>query len=163
VSVVRYGPPVSGLLHSLKYGANTTVLPALCTILKPFLDFAPSDCNYIVPVPLHFGRLRLRGLNQAVYLSQLIFPDNQAAIIPDLLQRKRATRPQTGLDGAGRRRNLRGAFALRPGSTVLGKSVCLVDDVFTTGTTLYECGRVLRAAGAAEIRAVTLARVVLGD
>lgn len=66
--------------------------------------------------------------------------------------------PQTSLDGSDRRRNVRGAFAVRRSEEVMGKSVLLVDDVYTTGSTIRECASVLQAAGAGEIRALTIAQ-----
>ena len=79
----------------------------------------------------------------------------------DLLVRGRFTRPQGGLRRKERRKNVRGAFTLRKGleDRVKGKTIVLVDDVFTTGATLNECTRALMKAGAAEIRCLCIARV----
>lgn len=163
LSVVKYGPPVSELLYRLKYKGDTTVLPALKTILQPFVDSEDIDCRYIIPVPLHPRRLQSRGMNQAVYLAKLLFPDRKQLLTTGLLQRHKQTRPQTGLNGIERRRNLRGAFRLSDAALVKGQKVCVVDDVFTTGTTVSECSRVLRKAGASDIRVLTLARVIPED
>ena len=80
-------------------------------------------------------------------------------IAPALLSRSRHTVPQTVLSGSARRKNLRGAFFIRRPEFVEGKNVLLVDDVFTTGTTVDECARVLKEAGAATVQVFTLARV----
>lgn len=162
VSVVRYGPVVQQLLHRLKYRADTSVLPALRTIVRPFVESRTVAYSHVLPVPLHSGRLRRRGMNQAVYIARLLFPEQPRLIRTNLLRRNRSTLPQTGLDGAARRGNLRGAFQLAGLGMVQGASVCIVDDVFTTGTTVAECCRVVREAGAAEIKVITLARVVKG-
>jgi ComF family protein len=153
---------VKDLLHRLKYNADTTVLPALATVISPFLENQILDCDIIVPVPLHKQRLRVRGLNQALCLARLFFPEKQELINCFVLKRGKYTLPQTGLDGRERRRNLRGAFYLSDSADIRGKHVCLVDDVYTTGTTLNECSRVVRQAGAAKITVITLARVVMG-
>lgn len=162
VSVVQYGPVVSRLLHRLKYTADTTVLPALTTIIQPFVATLDLHPDAILPVPLYSSRLKDRGLNQALYLARLFFPGQQQSITASLLLRQRPTRPQTGLDGAARRRNLQGAFRLSDPDLVRAKSLCLVDDVYTTGTTVTECCTVLKAAGASDIKVITLARVVVG-
>jgi len=162
VSVVRYGPEVRRLLLRLKYQTDTTVLPALKTIVRPALPITDHGWDHVLPVPLHRNRLQHRGMNQALYIARLLFPEQRKAIEPCLLERNRATAPQTGLDGASRRKNLRGAFQLRDKKAVTGARVCLVDDVFTTGSTVWECSRVLRQAGAVEVWVFTLARVVMG-
>jgi ComF family protein len=159
-SVVRYDREVRELLLRLKYRADTSVLPALARIVEPQLAAIDWPCDLVVPVPLHSSRLKSRGLNQALAIAGLLLPARRQRLAPTLLVRTRATVPQTGLDGVARRRNLRGAFTVASPELVTGARVTLVDDVFTTGTTLAECCRVLRRAGAAEIRALTLARVV---
>lgn len=116
------------------------------------------DCA--VAVPLHPRRHRARGFNQAAELAaQLGIP------VVGALRRARATAPQTELPASRRRVNVRGAFAparrfgVRSGGAgVEGACVLLVDDVTTTGATLDACARVLRRAGAREVRALTLAR-----
>ena len=95
-------------------------------------------------------------------LAGMLFPDDKKRIDPHLLRRNRATASQTGLNGAERRRNLRGAFGLTDPGSIAGKRVVIVDDVFTTGSTVMECAKVVRKAGAAEIGVITFARVVVG-
>jgi ComF family protein len=110
----------------------------------------------VVPVPLHASRRRHRGFNQASDLARhLGLPVVRA------LRRTRATATQTDLPAAQRHRNVRDAFVVtRRGRTLAGHVVVLVDDVSTTGATLEACARALKAAGAAEVRALTAARVV---
>lgn len=150
------------LLHRLKYSADTSILPALKTVVAPCARVFDISCDFVVPVPLHKKRIRRRGLNQAVKLAELLFSEKQECITPGLLKRIRETDPQTGLNGVQRRKNLRGAFMFCDRYEVRGKSICLVDDVYTTGTTLNECSKVLRRAGAANIYVLTVARVALG-
>ncbi len=119
-------------------------------------DFSTPDL--IFPVPLHKSRLQRRGFNQALMLARSCFPGWRKRIVVDGLLRVRATVPQTSLDGAGRRKNLKGAFTLKDPAMVGGKTVLLVDDVFTTGSTVRECSRVLRIGGAERIEVFTLAR-----
>ena len=110
------------------------------------------DCDCVVPVPLHPWRRLRRGFNQARDLAQ----DLDRPVV-DALWRVRATRPQMSLSGAARRMNLRGAFVASPFVDLNDRVVVLVDDVRTTGTTLDRCAKVLRRAGAREVRALTIA------
>lgn len=156
-SLVRYEPSVAFLLQRLKYHGDTSVLPAITELLAQWRRDAFADCRVIIPVPLHLTRHRQRGLNQASLLAQAFFPDKKADIRRDLLVRTRNTPAQTTLSGHQRRRNLDGAFAVRQGMSFTGV-VCLVDDVFTTGSTVAECSQVLLQHGAEEVRVLTLAR-----
>ncbi len=160
MACISYDQPAAGLLHRLKYNRDTTVLPGLAKIIG-LSGRAVLPCpDLIVPVPLHRRRLRERGLNQSVLLARLFFPARLVDIRLDILKRIRDTPAQTSLDGAARRRNLRLAFVVSDAGAVQGRSVCLVDDVFTTGTTVNECSKTLLEQGAQEVRVLTLARVV---
>ena len=131
-------------------------LAALARASGGFRSLAIPDL--ILPVPLHPRRLRQRGFNQALLLARACFPEQQVLIDPFLLQRHRATVAQTGLSGTLRRKNLFGAFSLIQPDMVKNKKILLVDDVFTTGSTVQECSRILRRAGAGRIEIFTLAR-----
>lgn len=120
-----------------------------------------EGADRLVPVPLHRARLFHRRYNQAALLAQALSRHGGIPTTPDLLERRRATPTQGGLDRQGRHRNVKGAFRLRPGQSVRGQRLVLVDDVLTTGATLAECTRVLLRAGAARVDVLTLARVVL--
>ena len=110
-----------------------------------------------VPVPLAEGRLRERGFNQTA----LLFAKNcRRAGIPwreDLLQRNRSTHAQWDLDRAKRHDNIKGAFTVTRPAELIGKRILLVDDIVTTGITMEECARVLKAAGATSVRALAIA------
>lgn len=114
--------------------------------------------DFIVPVPLHTERLRQRGYNQAeIVAGQLAMQANKP--LRQILVRHQPTNPQTGLSQQQRQRNVQGAFRIALGQErwVKGKRLLLVDDVLTTGSTLDACARILRQAGAAEVRVATLA------
>jgi len=111
-------------------------------------------------VPLHPRRLRERGFNQAALLAHEIARRTDRACCADALVRRQDTVPQAGLSAAARRRNVRAAFAVRRKASVAGRTVTLVDDVVTTGATALACGRELLAAGAREVRLLSVARVV---
>ncbi len=155
-----YEKPVNILLRRLKYGGDSTVLPALACIAEQsscWLPEIPLDC--IIPVPLHQRRLKERGFNQSLLLARLLFPQSRSKIAPFVLQRRKDTTPQAGLDRTARKRNLRDGFVVRDPKRVLQQRIYLVDDVFTTGTTMEECAKTLVKAGALEVVAVSYARV----
>jgi ComF family protein len=114
-------------------------------------------------VPLHRWRLLKRGYNQSAILARALAKETHLALLPDLLQRQRATRSQQGLSGRARLENVTaGAFRVHPWhrGRVEGRRVVLIDDVLTTGATAGACARVLRRAGASQVDVLTLARVV---
>ena len=120
------------------------------------LDGQPPDL--VIPVPLHPNRLRKRGFNQALFLAKALCRGRALPLQADNLRRTRDTLSQYGLNAKQREKNVKGAFALRRPEAVAGRSVLLVDDVFTTGATARECARVLRKAQAASVEVLTLAR-----
>lgn len=113
----------------------------------------------LVPVPLHPRRRAERGYNQADLLARALATRSRAAVATGILTRRRDTPPQAGLPAARRRRNVKDAFAVPRPERVAGRTLVLVDDVYTTGATLRACAEVLRRAGASEVRVLTLARV----
>ena len=159
-AVALYTPPFSQVIHHFKYHGETWGLASFKALLdslpEPPWSTAP---DLILPVPLHPERLRQRGYNQAALLARAFFPHQRKLIRTDLLLRTRPTVAQTTLSGRARRQNLKGAFGLREPAQVEGRRILLVDDVFTTGTTVNECARLLKKAGADEIGVLTLARV----
>lgn len=112
----------------------------------------------LVPVPLHPSRRRERGFNQARVLARELARSRGLAVLDGALVKARNAPPQAGLRAAERERNVVRAYAVRRAERVRGRTLILVDDVTTTGATLRECARELKAAGAKEVRAVTLAQ-----
>lgn len=157
-----YEEPLKEVIHRFKYQGKTVCLPTFARLAKTMPHLAEMvdglSPDWIVPVPLHPTRLRERGFNQALLLAHAFFPKNQR-ITTDLLIRSRPTEPQTSFNGSARRTNLKNAFAVVKPQRLTGKKILLIDDVFTTGTTVNECARVLKKAGAAEVVVLTLARV----
>jgi ComF family protein len=119
---------------------------------------ALAEVDAIVPVPLHPSRQRARGYNQAELLAQELSKWLKKPVAPRALDRIKDTPSQTGLTPAQRIENVRGAFAARA-KLDLGR-ILLVDDVCTTGATLNACARTLKRAGADQVVAATVARVV---
>lgn len=121
-----------------------------------------DSADVLVPVPLHFTRLVMRGFNQSGWLAQEIGRAAGKPVMVDALVRQHRTPSQAGLSGRARRRNVSGAFRLRKGreARIEGAQVLLVDDVLTTGATLSACTRALKQAGARQVDVLVLARVV---
>jgi ComF family protein len=156
-----YEEPLVSLIHRWKFGRQLTGLATMAHLsVRSTVISHLATPDLIFPVPLHTRRLRQRGFNQALLFAKKCFPDWGDKIIHDGLRRVRATIPQTTLTGAERRKNLIGAFSLRQSGLGKGKSVLLIDDVVTTGSTVCECSRVLRHCGAARVEIFTLARAL---
>ena len=117
-----------------------------------------QDVDLIVPVPLHRRKLGKRGFNQAQVLARILSEKKRIPMDGKALKKVRQSPPQTSLEAEDRVHNLTDVFRVAKPERVSGKTVLIVDDVFTTGTTLDECTRVLLEAGAREIRGLTVAQ-----
>lgn len=158
-AALRYEGSCRDLIHTFKYlHASHLRRPLgllLAGSLQPFAEEMRPDL--LVPVPLHVSRLRQRGFNQAVLLGEILSRQWQIPLLRQGLQRVRPTIPQMELTRDQRLSNLRNAFQAKETKSVLNRRIMLVDDVFTTGSTLSECSRVLLQAGSLEVTAVTVA------
>ncbi len=153
-AVGLYDGSLRDIVHALKYDGRRSVARRLGALMRERGADVLDGADAVVPVPLHRRRLRARGFNQAAELGRhLGLPLRHA------LRRVRATPSQTDLPAGERHANVRGAFALARRIDVRGARLVLVDDVSTTGATLDACARVLREAGAEDVRALTAARV----
>lgn len=121
-----------------------------------------EDADIIVPVPLHRWRLFLRRYNQSALLAQRLADHCNKPFYAQVLERQRATPSQGHLSRAARRRNVSGAFRIRPAmkSRIEGRRVLVIDDVYTSGATIAACVGCLRAGGAEAVDVLTLARVL---
>lgn len=158
-SLYPYASPLREAVHLFKYNNKFGLADALGALM----DRAPVETvhvDMIIPVPLSLARLRHREYNQSLLLADRLSQAKNIPLSYDNLVRTRETTPQTELTRAVRLKNLRGAFAVRRPQDVTGKRVLVVDDVFTTGTTVNECAKALRKAGASEVYVCTLARTV---
>ena len=140
------------VIRAFKYDGRRSLAPPLASMMREAGGDVLDTCDFAVPVPLHPWRRLRRGFNQARDLAERL-----GCPVVDALWRVRATSPQMTLRAGARRTNIRGAFIVAPHEGVDGKVIVLVDDVRTTGATLDECARVLRRAGASEVRALTAA------
>jgi ComF family protein len=159
-AVMRYDKHSRGLVLALKHGDRTHLAGALGGWMRRAGGEVLDGVDWIVPVPLHWTRLFARRYNQAGLLAHAIRAAGGPPVAPDWLIRRRRTPSQGRLGASARARNVRGAFLLRPGRSVRGKRLVIVDDVLTTGATVEECARVLRRAGAQWVGVLTLARAL---
>jgi len=160
VSAYRGRGMVREIIHEFKYGRQIHLRRLVARWLHAALDderLRGKRFDVVVPVPLHATRLRERGFNQASLLAELLSARISIPSKP-LLDRIRYTTTQTALDRSERMENLHDAFRLRKNADVRGLRVLLIDDVLTTGSTLSECARVLKRAGALSVHAATAAR-----
>lgn len=157
---------VQRLIFALKYRFIESAADPLATLLAETVSHHPLPLpDLVIPVPLHPRRLRFRGFNQAEVLArkllQRLLPGSPIPVRSTLLQRIRFTKPQMKTDSKSERlANLSDAFTvpLEVAGPLVGTSVWLVDDVATTGTTLDECARTLKAAGAKTVWGIVIAR-----
>lgn len=161
-SALHYDDASRPFILAFKHGDETRHARPFAKWMLRTLNGVMRDDMLIIPVPLHRKRLLKRRYNQAAMLARELARLGELPCEMEVLHRIKATPSQGGLSAQGRRSNVQGAFALSPkGAKVLnGRSVLLVDDVFTTGATVNACAKVLRKGGAAFVAVVTLARVV---
>ena len=160
VAAYRGRGVVRDVIHQFKYNRQIHLRYLVARWLCAALDderLRGYQFDVIVPVPLHPARQRERGFNQASLLAELLSAHTSIRCRP-LLKRIRYTTTQTALDRSERMDNLHNAFRLRKNADVRGLRVLLIDDVLTTGSTLSECARVLKRAGAISVHAAAAAR-----
>jgi ComF family protein len=160
-SAARYAGVAREAVHRLKFDGKTGLaLPLGDLVVEACGLDLPEPLDLLVPVPLHPARERDRGFNQAALIAARLGRGLGLPLAIRAIRRVRPTRVQTELTAAERRANVREAFVVAEVARVRDRHVALVDDVLTTGATLAECARVLAAAGARSVGALTVARVV---
>jgi ComF family protein len=168
MSFGEYEGGLRGLVHLLKYESILPVASVLGGMMADtIVELLPScgeSAPLVVPVPLHKSKRSDRGFNQAELIARAALKrlPKRLELATDVLVRQRATLSQVGLTREQRIENLRDAFRVRDRHLLRGTTVILVDDVMTTGTTLSECARVLKQAGAERVFAATVARAFQG-
>ncbi len=149
-------------IYAFKYGGNLTLGESLGRLMAnhDYPAFRIGGYSLVIPVPLHPRRLRQRGFNQSVILARVVAKRHGIAMEFRTLRRIVDTESQAGLKKEERRSNIRNAFAITEPERVRGKHILLIDDVYTTGSTLGECARTLLKGGAEAVGALTLARAI---
>ena len=159
VAIGKYDKGLKDLIHELKYQNDFAALPYIYTVLDRLDDewqqfFA--DFDYVIPVPLHAEKLKQRGFNQ---VDRIFSPWTKAHGLhyADILIRTKKTKSQYSLNPSERSINLHAAFALKKDISVTNAKCLLLDDIFTTGSTLKNCAKVLKEHGARSVSGLVLA------
>jgi ComF family protein len=149
-------------IHRWKYEGKTYLTPFFAEWMEEGLNryWGPHSLDLLIPAPLHPQRLRERGFNQALLLVKELSRRTGIPYRKTILQKKKPTIPQVNLSGTEREKGLRGAFQVIGKEELLGKSVLLVDDVYTTGATVNECSKVLLRGGAKRVDVLTLVHAI---
>lgn len=164
-AAIVYDDASRNLILAFKHGDQThlslTFIPWLKTVGAECL----AECDFIVPVPLHWRRLIKRRYNQSALIAQLLAKETGLSYQPEILKRIRHTPVQGHLSAKDRYKNVRHAFIANKKFTdkIQDKNIVLIDDVYTTGATVEECADVLYAVGAARVDVLTVARVSKAD
>jgi ComF family protein len=157
-AAVAYDDLSRGLAIRLKYGRKVAIARTMARYMAPLVG-SSSDL-LLVPVPLHRTRLWQRGFNQSALVARELSRRLKVPANPVALRRSRRTPPLKGMSPLQRRKTVAGAFHVADKAAVAGKTVILIDDVLTTGSTAEACARTLQRAGAARVELITWARVV---
>jgi ComF family protein len=157
-AAVAYGELPRSLAIRLKYGRKVAIARTMARYMAPLVS-ADGEA-ILVPVPLHRSRLWRRGFNQSALVALELSRRLSIMTQPSALRRVKRTPPLKGMSPLQRRKIVAGAFRIADKNAVAGKTVILVDDVLTTGSTAEACARTLKRAGAARVELISWARVV---
>lgn len=155
-SVVEYKGAVPELIYKFKYKGQRWLSESLGKMMAQKVDVS-LNIDAIIPVPLHTRKLKERGFNQAELLAREISDRINKPMLKEGLLRVRDTKTQNTLSLSQRKANLIGAFHMNEKIDVQGLEILLVDDIFTTGSTINQCSKALKESGAKKVYFVTFA------
>jgi len=161
-SALIFNDPLREVIHHFKYSDRVSLAHPLGAVLGECIERESFQGRVIIPVPLHRQRERQRGFNQAELIACALnsWCGRNRSIETGILRRRKNTPSQTGLSRSQRALNLAGAFEVRRPAP---ECVIVLDDVYTTGSTLHEIAKVLKRAGTKRVEVLTVARVSLSD
>jgi ComF family protein len=161
-AALKYNDASRALILGFKHADKTHIVRAFVPWLRRIGGSTLESADYILPVPLHYWRLVSRRYNQSALMAEALAQETKIPYWSGALKRIRATPSQGHLGYDERAKNVRGAFALhaRYAEKIKGKNIILVDDVYTTGSTVRECAKALLKSGAGQVHVLALARVV---
>jgi len=162
VAITKYDEDklIGKIIQALKYQYVEEMGESIKALIKKFIKANKdvfSKIDLVVPVPLYKKRLAERGFNQAEIIAKIVAEELKLNLLP-ALKRKVETKQQAKLNREERIKNVFSAFILADGVSVNNKNILLIDDVFTTGSTMQECARVLKQSGAGLVGSFTVAR-----
>lgn len=160
-AVAHYNDTMRTLIHKLKYQDRHELVTLMAIWLQTAGKELIDECDLIIPIPLHKKRLWERRFNQSTLLGKKLSELSQKPIDLTILKRTKQTKSQVGLSLKARKANLAGAFKLtkQKTNTIYNKSILLIDDVITTGSTVNSAAKVLKNAGAKTVDVLSLAHV----
>ena len=143
--IYRYDGIIRFLIHKMKYEKNKKIAYALAELVedKLRLFLKKHHVNYIVPIPIHPKRLKERGFNQSELIAKVLSERLGVPMRTDLIGRTRYTIPQSKLKNIERVENVKDSFEILNEFEIMGKDIILIDDIYTTGSTIEECSKVL--------------------
>ncbi|HAF61072.1 MAG TPA: hypothetical protein DCK95_01965 [Anaerolineaceae bacterium] len=156
-SLGKYTGVLQTFITALKYERNIGLAELILPDLTRVFNHTPFQTDMVIPVPLSKKRERERGYNQVAVWGRLFAMDIHQDFAPRALQRTYHTLSQVSLSAEKRWENVRGAFSANP-EQIRGRNILLLDDVITTGATLYECAQTIYQCGANSVSALTIAR-----
>ena len=148
------------MIHTFKYNHKPGIEKYLSKLICNFVHhyhIPVTHCDYVIPIPLSYAKLREREFNQAQLLADTLAKHFGLPLLDDNLNRLRDTVSQTELDKQSRWRNIQGAFGLKSTAAMKEKTILLIDDVLTTGATASEAALTLKNAGAKAVFVLTVA------
>ena len=153
----HFSGPVKKAIHLLKYRFVYDLTRELVDTLIKKLPDSFKAYDFLLPVPLHPKKESERGFNQSYLIAKVISEKLGIPVFRKIIKRIKYTKPQYGLNIKDRKLNLKGVFSLSKGAKIQNKKIIIVDDVATTFSTLKECSKELKKAGAASVFALVLA------
>jgi ComF family protein len=164
-AAVAYSGMARRMVQGLKYNDRTDLAPWMARWMVRAGAELLGDADIVIPVPLHWRRFLSRRFNQSAELARAVATLSGKRFESSALRRVKVTRQQVGLGRSEREDNVRGAFHVPPEAEIYvrGRNVLLVDDVYTTGATVFAVTKSLKKAGAASVDVLTFARVIPGD
>lgn len=158
-SVLEYDRFLKPHLHSYKYENSSYYYKLFGEILAYEIESKDlfKSIDYLIPVPLHRSRKAFRGFNQSELLGEYLEKKLGIKILRNLLIKNKKTKDQHNLNENDRKKNLRDVFHIKDGSLIRDRNILVIDDILTTGTTLKNCGEILKKQGPKEIYGLTLA------